>query len=111
MVNYEVPILDNVFGALANSQRREIITMLMERPKSITELAVPLKMSLPAINKHIKVLERAKLINRKKIGRSNELILVPTSLTGAQSWIDFHRTYWNQQLDSLSLYVDRSGKD
>ena len=105
MVKYQSPELDDVFGALANHQRRAMVGMLTEQPRSISELARPLGLSLPAIHKHIKVLERAKLIDRHKVGRSSEVVLRVRALAEAEAWIEEHRAYWNRQLDSLETYV------
>lgn len=106
MVNNTV--LDEVFGALASEPRRQIIAMLRtSSPRTMTELAKPLKMSLPAAHKHIAILENAKLIKRTKIGRKQNIMLQPTALTSAEEWIQFHRTYWNSQLDSIEEYITR----
>lgn len=106
MVKYTHPQLDDVFGALANHQRRAMVGMLTQQPRSISELARPLGLSLPAIHKHIKVLERAQLIDRHKVGRSSEVVLRVRALAEAEAWIEEHRAYWNRQLDSLEAYVE-----
>lgn len=98
--------LDDVFGALANNQRRAMVAMLTQQSRSISELARPLGLSLPAIHKHIKVLERAQLIDRHKVGRSSEVVLRVRALAEAEAWIEEHRAFWSQQLDSLEKYVD-----
>lgn len=105
MVKYKSPQLDDVFGALANHQRRAMVAMLTKQPQTISELARPLGLSLPAIHKHIKVLERAQLIDRHKVGRSSEVMLCVRALAEAEAWIEEHRAYWNRQLDSLEVYV------
>lgn len=79
--------LDNVFEALANKHRREIIFILSLQPCSISKLAFLRNLSLPAIHKHIEVLEKGGLITRRKIGQTNFLTLNPESLRGIQDWL------------------------
>lgn len=87
--------LDNVFEAFASKHRREIIYTLALQPCSISYLASIRGLSLPAIHKHIKVLEKADMIIRKKIGRTNFLTLNRESFRGLQEWINQFHTYWN----------------
>lgn len=79
--------LDNVFKALANKHRREIIYVLTLGPCSISKLAFLRNLSLPAIHKHIEVLEKGGLVTRRKIGQTNFLTLNPESLRGLQDWL------------------------
>jgi DNA-binding transcriptional ArsR family regulator len=79
--------LDNVFEALANKHRREIIYVLTLGPCSISKLAFLRNLSLPAIHKHIEVLEKGGLVTRRKIGQTNFLTLNPDSLRGLQDWL------------------------
>jgi len=79
--------LDNVFEALANKHRREIIYVLGLQPCSISKLASMRNLSLPAIHKHIEILEKGGMIIRKKIGQTNFLTLNRTSLRGLQDWL------------------------
>ena len=79
--------LDNVFEALANKHRREIIYILSLQPCSISKLAFLRNLSLPAIHKHIEVLEKGGLVTRRKIGQTNFLTLNPESLRGIQDWL------------------------
>lgn len=79
--------LDNVFEALANKHRREIIYILSLQPCSISKLAFLRNLSLPAIHKHIEVLENGGLVTRRKIGQTNFLALNPESLRGIQDWL------------------------
>ncbi len=88
MVKNDTPQdLDIIFEALANKHRREIIYVLSLQPCSISRLASMRGLSLPAIHKHIKVLEKADMIIRKKIGRTNFLALNRDSLRGLQEWV------------------------
>lgn len=79
--------LDKVFEALANKHRREIIFVLSLQPASISKLAFLRNLSLPAIHKHIEVLEKGGLVTRRKIGQTNFLTLNPESLRGLQDWL------------------------
>ena len=79
--------LDNVFAALANKHRREIIYLLSLQPCSISKLAFLRNLSLPAIHKHIDILEKGGMITRRKVGQTNFLTLNRNSLRGLQDWL------------------------
>ena len=97
--------LDLSFGALANEHRREIIYSLGLQPSSISQLASLRGLSLPAIHKHITVLESAGLINRQKSGRVNFITLNKASLRGVQAWLSQFHTYWDSGTETLSNYA------
>ena len=97
--------LDLLFDALANEHRREIIYSLSLQPSSISQLANLRGLSLPAIHKHIKVLESAGLISRQKSGRVNFITLNRASLRGVQAWLNQFRTYWDSGTETLSNYA------
>ena len=80
--------LDIIFEALANKHRREIIYVLTLGPCSISKLAFLRNLSLPAIHKHIEVLEKGGLVTRRKIGQTNFLTLKPESMGGLQEWLN-----------------------
>ena len=96
--------LDIIFEALANKHRREIIYVLGLQPCSISKLASLRKLSLPAIHKHIKLLEKANLIKRKKMGRTNFLTLNKEALAGLQDWLTQYHTYWGSDKETLENY-------
>ena len=98
--------LDNIFEALANQHRREIVYALGLQPYSITQLAVMRNLSLPAIHKHIKILEKADLLIRKKIGKTTFLTLNKKSLLELQNWLMQYHTYWGSDKESLENYTD-----
>ena len=103
--------LDAVFEALANKHRREIIYVLGLQPCSISFLADMRGLSLPAIHKHIKILEHADMILRKKMGRTNYLTLNRHSLKGLQDWLMQYHTYWGSDeatLENYAQYLSRS---
>ena len=79
--------LDNVFEALANKHRREIIYVLSLQPCSISKLAFLRNLSLPAIHKHIEILEKGGMVTRRKLGQTNFLTLNRASLSGLQDWL------------------------
>ena len=97
--------LDIVFEALANKHRREIVYVLGLQPHSISQLAAQQDLSLPAIHKHIKALENAGMIVRKKIGRLNFMTLNRKSLRGLQHWLMQYQTYWGSDEETLENYA------
>jgi DNA-binding transcriptional ArsR family regulator len=97
--------LDAVFAALANTHRREIIAALALQPRSITELAEMRRLSLPAIHKHIAVLEAAGLLLRKKVGRTNFLALGRLPLRDLQAWVMEFNPFWGSDAETLENYV------
>ena len=101
---YDPRDLDGVFEALANKHRREIIYILSLQPYSISQLASMRGLSLPAIHKHIKVLENAGIIRRRKIGRTNFITLNRESLRGLQDWLMQYHTYWGSNEETLENY-------
>lgn len=103
--------LDNVFEALANKHRREIIHVLSLQPCSINKLASMRGLSLPAIHKHLEVLEKGGMIIRKKIGQTNFLILNRASLRGLQDWIMQYHIYWGSDEATLENYAQYLGRE
>ena len=103
--------LDNVFEALANKHRREIIYVLGLQPCSISQLASMRGLSLPAIHKHIKILENAGMIIGKKIGRTHFLTLNRESLLSLQDWVMQYHTYWGNDEATLENYAQYLGRD
>ena len=97
--------LDTIFDALANNHRRAIVCRLALQPSIISELADMQKLSLPAIHKHIKVLEKAQLLRRRKSGRCNFLALNRESLIVLQGWIKQFNPHWGSNDESLDNYI------
>lgn len=102
MVNILSADLDLVFYALSDPTRRQILSRLQEGTTTVGKLADPFNMSLAAISKHIKILEKANLLNRKKIGRLHECSLNPAALKTAEECIQFYTAFWNEHLDALT---------
>ncbi len=98
--------LDLVFQALADPIRRDILSRITGKDASVSELAKPHKISLPAISKHLKVLERANLIKRYRLGRESIVSLNPASLDDAAKQIEFYTSFWNEQLENLRNYLE-----
>jgi DNA-binding transcriptional ArsR family regulator len=94
-----------VFDALANEHRREVIHYLAIQPRSITELARLRSLSLPAIHKHIRVLEEAAMVKRRKVGRTNILALERAPLRLLQTWVEQFHPYWGTDAESLETYA------
>lgn len=111
MIDKDADELDQVFTALANKSRRQIVYMLGLQPASIAQLADQQKMSLPAIHRHILVLEQAQLVQRKKSGRVNFLALNRTALLIMQGWIQQYQAYWGTNQETLENYVASIAKD
>jgi DNA-binding transcriptional ArsR family regulator len=93
--------LDHTLAALADPTRRAILRRLARGEARVTEVAAPFAMSLNAVSKHIQVLERAKLVKRRREGREHFLSFDPKPLDAASQWIERQRTFWNARLDAL----------
>ena len=110
MVKYSSGTIDSTLSALADPTRRAIVEKLATGEKSVLELAKPFDISLPAVSKHLKVLERAGLISRDIKGRVHSIKLVAEPMRGAVDWLERYRIFWEHQLDSLSEYLNKSNK-
>lgn len=104
---YDSPQLDDILGALASQKRRGIVHDLSLQPNTVGELARRHELSLPAIHKHIRTLEEAKLIIRKKAGRTNFVALNGSTLGLAQSWITQYNVTWGNPQATLDNYISR----
>ena len=102
--------LDLVFRALGDRTRRALLAALAAKPAKITELAEPFDMSLPAVSRHIRVLEGAGLIVRSVDGRVHHCSPDFAPLRSVEAWLDHYRGFWESTLDSLARYVDSGGK-
>ncbi|MHA1151204.1 MAG: ArsR/SmtB family transcription factor [Alphaproteobacteria bacterium] len=108
MVKYRNDPLSEIFGALADPTRRAILARLALGETSVGELAEPFEMSLPAVSKHLSVLETAGLVQREKQGRVRRCQLDGRPLEAAATWIEHYRRFWEAQLDSLARYLEES---
>jgi DNA-binding transcriptional ArsR family regulator len=97
--------LDRTFGALSDPTRRAILARLAKGEASVTELAEPFEMSLPAVSKHLKVLERAGLITRSRAAQWRPCRIEPGALRGVDDWLERYRRLWEERLDRLDAYL------
>ena len=107
MVKYKREALSETFGALADPTRRAILDGLSLEESSVSSLAEPFNISLPAISKHLRVLERAGLLTQEKDGRVRRCRLDAGPMQEAADWMARYQRFWDNQLDSLASYLDK----
>ena len=108
MVNYQDAALDRTFSALADPTRRALLARLDEEPElTVSELARPFPMSLPAVMKHLDVLAEAGLVARTKAGRSVTCHLRAAPMEHAMNWLARYERYWSEQLDRLAAFLEK----
>lgn len=110
MLNNKDDILDHMFQALADGTRRRMVDRLARGPASVSELAKPLSMSLPAVAQHLAVLEHAGLVTTQKVGRVRTCTLDRTALSRAEKWINTRRQGWEKRLDRLEALFSGDSK-
>jgi DNA-binding transcriptional ArsR family regulator len=110
MGNYYQP-LDTTFQALADPTRRAVVGRLVSGPASVSELARPFAMGLPALMKHLRVLEDSGLIGSRKTGRVRVCHLNLPRLAGAEAWLAEQRNLWEARTDRLAEYVEREMRE
>lgn len=104
------PSLDRTFAALADPTRRAILARLVSGDATVNQLAQPFVISLPAISRHLKVLERAALIVRIPDRQHRRCRLNPAALDQAADWLAFHRRFWNESFDRLAEHLRKPRK-
>src|ERR1700729_1358504 len=97
--------LDSAFAALADGTRRAIVERLATGKACVTDLAAPFRMSLPAVSKHLRVLEGAGLVRRRREGRTHFLSLAGEPMATAAQWLERHRRFWEGSLDRLAVLL------
>jgi DNA-binding transcriptional ArsR family regulator len=102
--------LDSVFNALSDSTRRSILRDVAKGEKTVGQIARPYHMSLAAVSKHLKVLERARLIDREKQGSYQVVRLRAQAMKPAQNWLSYYEKFWNRQLDALEELLAEEDK-
>ena len=102
--------LNRTFAALADPTRRRILAHLSRGDKRVTHLARPHAMSLPAVSKHLRVLEKAGLLRRRRYGRVHEMQLDAKPLKKAAQWVEEYRKFWEGSLDRLAAYLEKTSK-
>ena len=110
MVKYSSNTLDRTFAALADPTRRRILGHLAHGDKCVTHLARSHAMSLPAVSKHLRVLEKAGLLRRRRYGRIHEMQLEAKPLKQAAQWVEEYRKFWEGSLDRLAQYLETTNK-
>jgi DNA-binding transcriptional ArsR family regulator len=103
--------LDGVFGALSDPTRRAIVARLAAGETTLSELAAPFRMSLPAVSKHVRVLIAAGVVAQEKRGRTRYCRLEREPLQQAQGWISNYTEFWEGQLDALAAHVHGPAPD
>jgi DNA-binding transcriptional ArsR family regulator len=103
--------VDRVFQALADPSRRLMVERLSRGPASVSELARPLPMSLPAVVQHLQVLETSGLVRSEKIGRVRTCRIEPAALRPVEQWINARRSNWERRLDRLGDYLGESASE
>jgi DNA-binding transcriptional ArsR family regulator len=104
MLNYADPV-DTVFHALGDPTRRQIVDQLSHGPASVSELAAPLPISLPAVVQHLRVLHECGLVDSEKVGRVRTCRVRPATMRQAESWIAERRAEWERRLDRLGEFL------
>jgi DNA-binding transcriptional ArsR family regulator len=103
--------LSTTFAALADPTRRAILARLAEGEASVGELAAPFEMSLPAVSKHLKVLERAALVRRTKVAQWRRCALQADGLRDAAHWLRFYERFWSESLDRLAEHLESTEQE
>jgi DNA-binding transcriptional ArsR family regulator len=105
MVKCSPRLLNRTFAALADPTRRRILEHLAHGDRCVTDLARPYSMSLPAVSKHLRILENAGLVSRRRRGRVHSLKLEAKPMKEAQQWIEEYRKFWEESFDRLDEYL------
>jgi DNA-binding transcriptional ArsR family regulator len=110
MVKYSSGRLNQTFTALADPTRRRMLQQLARGDRCVTDLAKPHSISLPAVSKHLRVLEKAGLIRRSRYGRVHRLKLEAKPMKQASRWIEEYRRFWEGSFDRLAEYLEKTTK-
>jgi DNA-binding transcriptional ArsR family regulator len=107
MVSESAARLDRVFHALAHPARRAMLKQLSQGERNLSELAAPLKMTFPAASKHVRVLERARLVGRRIVGRTHLCRIEGKPLAEANQWLEEYRQHWERNFLRLDALLDQ----
>jgi DNA-binding transcriptional ArsR family regulator len=105
-----IPTLDHVLMAISDPTRRAILDRLARGPARVTDVAEPFEMSLAAVSKHVRMLERAGLVRRARRGREHSLTLDARPLRRVVQWTSRYERFWNQRLDRLETFFAQKGQ-
>ena len=112
MGEYSELSLDLVFFALSHRTRRRLLEQLTQAPETrVTDLARRHRLALNTVSKHVRILQRARLVRRRISGRDHFIRIDPDRLTDAEAWLTHHREFWNQKLDSLVAMFERQATE
>ena len=103
--------LDLVFGSLSDPVRRDIVRRVAGKELSVSEVAEPYAMSLAAVSKHLKVLERAKLVVKRRKGKQQMVQLAPDAFSDASDFLDFYKKFAAENMDSLEHFLNKENDD
>jgi DNA-binding transcriptional ArsR family regulator len=106
MVEYAIS-LDSVFASLADPTRRDILRRISNEDLTVGELAKPYDLSFAAVSKHLKVLERARLIIKRRRGKEQLVSIAPEALKSVDEYLDFYRKLWEGRLDRLEAFLEQ----
>lgn len=107
MVKYSANQMDDIFQSLADSTRRDILHRIIQSELRVSEIASVYDMSLPAVSKHLKVLEQADLVSFEKKGREKVYTVNPRAILEIQKYIEFYTKFWNKSFDNLEKFLKR----
>ncbi|WP_420602552.1 ArsR/SmtB family transcription factor [Flagellimonas sp.] len=99
--------MENIFSALADSNRRQVVELLHQKDSTLLELQENFSISFQALSKHIKVLEEAKIVSKQRKGKYRILSLNRDSMEPALKWITYYSNFWNQSFDKLELLIQK----
>lgn len=100
--------IDNIFSALADGSRRQILMMLTEKEMHVNSIAQNFKFSRPAVSKHLRILENSKLVKARKDGRERFYRINPEPLNEIYKWLEFYNKFWDDKLNSLKNFVENN---
>jgi DNA-binding transcriptional ArsR family regulator len=112
MGEYSERALDEVFFALSHATRRRLLQQLSQAPETrVTDLARRHRLSLNTVSKHVRILQRARLVRRRVAGRDHFIRVDLERLAGAEDWLQYHREFWTRQLDNLAALFERKTQE
>ncbi len=109
MVEYTLN-LDSIFSSLADPTRRDILRRVSDHELSVSQIAEPYHLTFAAVSKHLKVLERARLIIKRRKGKEQLVQIAPQTLASADEYLEFYRKFWENKFDSLDNYLKEEKK-
>lgn len=102
--------VDNIFNALADSSRRKILTMLIDKEMHVNEIAGHFKFSRPAVSKHLRILQESKLVIPRREGRERFYRVNPKPLKEVNKWLEYFEKFWDDKLTSLKNFIEKESK-